>query len=307
MSSSDFLIEDGVLVMYHGPGGAVVIPEGVTEIGGFAFRGCTALIALTIPASLERIDGHAFHGCMNLERVEIAPGNRRFRVEDGLMIYVDGETVVFPLGRPANLVIPGSVTKIGDHAFQGCTHLTGVIFPDGLTELGCFAFFGCTGLTGVTIPAGVTDIGLYAFSGCTKLEQITLLGQPKIGQEAFPDSITVLAAQQLPLSAFLLPAHQRAAIRGFALRYTSGAELSEGYRADCLDYIKEQRNSLYPVALVFPALLHVMLAEQIIPQGDIPHLIDRAVEMGRPEVTAMLLEHQNANRNLQDPFKKFTL
>ena len=307
MSSSDFLIEDGVLVMYHGPGGAVVIPEGVTEIGGFAFRGCTALIALTIPASLERIDGHAFHGCMNLKRVEIAPGNRRFRVECGLVIDVDGETVVFPLGRPANLVIPGDVTKIGKNAFQGCTSLTGVTFPEGLTGIGHFAFACCTGLTEVTIPAGVKHIGLYAFSGCTKLEQITLLGQPEIGQEAFPDSITVLAAQQLPLSVFLLPAHQRAAIRGFALRYTSGAELSEGYRADCLDYIKEQRNSLYPVALVFPALLHVMLAEQIIPQGDIPHLIDRAVEMGRPEVTAMLLEHQNANRNLQDPFKKFTL
>ena len=307
MSSSDFLIEDGVLVMYHGPGGAVVIPESVTEIGGFAFRGCTALIALTIPASLERIDGHAFHGCMNLERVEIAPGNRRFRVEDGLMIYVDGETVVFPLGRPANLVIPGDVTKIGKNAFQGCTSLTGVIFPEGLTGIGCFAFACCTGLTGVTIPAGVKNIGLYAFSGCTKLEQITLLGQPEIGQEAFPDEVTVIEAQQLPLSAFLLPAHQRAAIRGFALRYTSGAELSEGYRADCIRYINEQRNTLYPVALTFPALLHVMLAEEIIPQGDIPYLIDRAIEIGRPEVIAMLLEHQNANRNLQDPFKKFTL
>lgn len=307
MSSSDFLIENGVLIKYNGPGGDVVLPESVTEIGGFAFHGCTGLTSLTIPAGVTRIDGHAFHGCTNWKRVEIAPGNRRFRVEDGLLIAADGETVVFPLGRPANIVIPGSATKIGAHAFQGCTSLTSVTFPEGLTGIGGFAFFGCTGLSAVTIPSGVTDIGLYAFSGCTALEEITLLGQPKIGQEAFPDGVTAIVAQQLPLSAFLLPAHQRAAIKGFALRYTSGAELPERYRADCLTYIAEQRNSLYPAALAFPALLHVMLAEQMVPKGDLPYLLDQAVAMGEPQVTAMLLEHQNRKRNIQDPFKQFTL
>lgn len=304
--NGDFVIENGVLLQYTGPGGDVSLPEGVTELGGFAFRGCTGLSGLTIPAGVERIDGHAFHGCVNLKRVEIAPENQHFCAEDGLVLSKDGGTVVFPLGRPANLAIPGSVTKIGDHAFQGCTSLTGVTFPDGLTEIGSFAFSGCTALTAVTLPAGVTHVGLYAFSGCAKLEQITLLGQPEIGPEAFPDTLPVLAARQLPLSVFLLPAHQRAAIRGFALRYASGAELSEGYRADCLDYIKEQRNSLYPVALTFPPLLHVMLAEGIVPTGDLPALIDRAVTTGNPEVTAMLLEYQNTEAK-QNPFQKFTL
>lgn len=307
MNSSDFFIEDGVLVRYHGPGGAVVLPESVTEIGGFAFRGCTGLTSLTIPAGVERIDGHAFQGCTDLISVEIAPRNRRFRVEDGLLIAADGETVVFLLGRPTSIVIPGSATKIGDNAFQGCTSLTSVTFPEGVTEIGGFAFFGCTGLSAVTIPAGVTDIGLYAFSGCTALEKITLLGQPKISQEAFPDGVTAIVAQQLPLSAFLLPAHKRASIRGFALRYTSGAELPERYRTDCLTYIAEQRNSLYPAALAFPALLHVMLAEQMVPKGDFPYLLDQAVAMGEPQITAMLLEHQNRKRNIQDPFKQFTL
>lgn len=307
MNSSDFFIENGVLVKYNGPGGNVVLPEGVTEIGGFAFRGCTSLTSLTIPASVTQIDGHAFHGCTDLTSVEIAPGNQRFRVEDGLVLAVDGNTVVFPLGRPTSIVIPGSATKIGAHAFQSCISLTSVTFPEGLTGIGCFAFFGCTGLSAITIPASVTDIGLYAFSGCTALEQITLLGQPEIGQEAFPDDVTAIVAEQLPLSAFLLPAHKRAAVKGFALRYTSGAELPQGYRADCLKYIQEQGKTLYPIALEVPALLHVMLAEHIVPKGDLPDLIDQAVTMGKPQVTAMLLEHQNSKMKKRDPLKKFTL
>ena len=38
--NQDFVIENGVLKEYNGPGGVVVIPEGVTEIDGGAFRGC---------------------------------------------------------------------------------------------------------------------------------------------------------------------------------------------------------------------------------------------------------------------------
>ena len=39
----DFVIENGVLTKYNGPGGDVTIPEGVTEIGSSAFDGCKKL------------------------------------------------------------------------------------------------------------------------------------------------------------------------------------------------------------------------------------------------------------------------
>ena len=41
--ANDFVIEDGVLKKYNGPGGDVVVPEGVTAIGANAFTGCTGL------------------------------------------------------------------------------------------------------------------------------------------------------------------------------------------------------------------------------------------------------------------------
>ena len=61
-NASDFLIEDGVLVKYVGPGGDVVIPEGVTHIERFVFSGCRSLISVTIPEGVTSIGDHAFSG-----------------------------------------------------------------------------------------------------------------------------------------------------------------------------------------------------------------------------------------------------
>lgn len=51
----DFVIKNGVLIKYRGPGGDVTIPECVTKIGRFAFDGCTSLTDITIPGSVREI------------------------------------------------------------------------------------------------------------------------------------------------------------------------------------------------------------------------------------------------------------
>lgn len=108
------------------------------------------------------------------------------------------------------LVIPDSykglpVTAIYEYGFWGCTGLTSIIIPDSVTHIGDAAFRGCTGLTTVTIGSGVTEIGGYAFVGCTGLTGITLPDSvTTIGSKAFsesgltsitiPDSVTSLDA-----------------------------------------------------------------------------------------------------------------
>ena len=64
------------------------------------------------------------------------------------------------------IIIPDSVTSIGDNAFAWCTGLTSVTIPNSVTSIGDEAFSGCSGLTSVTIPNSVTSIGDEAFSGC---------------------------------------------------------------------------------------------------------------------------------------------
>lgn len=51
----DFVIRNGVLIKYRGPGGDAAIPKGVTKIGRFALDGCASLTGITIPGSVREI------------------------------------------------------------------------------------------------------------------------------------------------------------------------------------------------------------------------------------------------------------
>ena len=66
----------------------------------------------------------------------------------------------------SSLVIPDSVTSIGDKAFYYSSALRSVVIPDGVTSIGIGAFIGCKSLKSLEIPDSVTSIGFGAFSYC---------------------------------------------------------------------------------------------------------------------------------------------
>ena len=73
-SESDFIIENGILKKYVGPGGAVVIPEGITGISDAAFSNCAKLTRATFPSSLKSIGKNAFWGCSRQKVISIPEG-----------------------------------------------------------------------------------------------------------------------------------------------------------------------------------------------------------------------------------------
>ena len=85
-----------------------------------------------------------------------------------------------------SIVIPNTVTFIGDYAFSTCTGLTGIELPGSLVSIGTGAFSGCIGFTRIDFPNSVNTIGNMAFSYCTSLTSLTIPSSViSIGNDAF--------------------------------------------------------------------------------------------------------------------------
>lgn len=85
-----------------------------------------------------------------------------------------------------SVVIPETVTSIGQYAFYGCTALASVNIPSGVTAINARTFYNCNSLASLDIPAGVTSIGSLAFCGCELLASLHIpAAVASIGESAF--------------------------------------------------------------------------------------------------------------------------
>ena len=152
----------------------VVIQEGVTSIGNFAFYNCSSLKSIEIPEGITSIGDYAFGYCSSLTSITIPYGVTS--IGDGTFQGCDSLT---------SINIPGSVTSIGNSAFYDCSSMTSINIPKSVTSIEKFAFYKCTGLTSITIPKSVTSIGEGAFDNCDKLPEITVSCDSTLAKDAF--------------------------------------------------------------------------------------------------------------------------
>ena len=173
----DFVIENGVLTKYNGPGGDVVIPDGVVEISSGAFSKCVRLTRVIIPECVIKIGGGAFFHCAKLTGIDIPES-----------VTEIGDNVFYGCTSLVRVKLPESLTKIPTRTFENCSSLTNISIP-GCTAMICSeAFKGCTSLESIHIPESVTEIGHEAFKGCTGLASINIPESiNKIGNNAFED------------------------------------------------------------------------------------------------------------------------
>ena len=175
---------------------SITIPNSVTSIGAYAFSNCYYLTNITIPNSVTSIENYAFRACSSLTSITIPDsvtsiGELAFYDCDSLTSITISNSVT-SIGERAfaycssltSITIPDSVTSIGEAAFAGCSSLTSITIPDSVTSIGEYAFQSCSSLTSITIPDSVTSIGWYAFSNCESLTSITI-----------PDSVTSIGSR----------------------------------------------------------------------------------------------------------------
>ena len=172
---------------------SVTIPDSVTEIGNCAFMSCQSLKSITIPKSVTKIGGSLFRHCTALENISVEEGNPVYHSDGNCIIETATKTLVFGCKTSA---IPddGSVTKIGDDAFF-FSSVESIVIPDTVTEIGDNAFTKCENLAEVSLgssikvigrqafaytavkyvnfPRSVREIGAGAFLSCTQLENLT--------------------------------------------------------------------------------------------------------------------------------------
>ena len=161
---------------------SIDVPDCVTNIGEYAFSGCSSLepkllvydkgtkcygwigdkkkcTDVVIPDGVTSIGNNALDGCSSLANIEIPEG-----------VTSIGYAAFSGCSNLASIDIPEGVTSIGGYAFKGCSSLASIDIPEGVTSIGYAAFSGCSSLASIDIPESVTSIGKYAFYGCTNLD-----------------------------------------------------------------------------------------------------------------------------------------
>ncbi|WP_155950179.1 leucine-rich repeat protein, partial [Prevotella sp. P6B4] len=128
----------------------LVIPNGVTTIGNYAFAGSEGFTSVTIPSSVTSIGENAFQGCSGLTSIVVESENSKYDSRDNCNAIIETVTNKLIAGCN-NTTIPSSVTSICDYAFYRCDGLVSITIPDNLTSIGDYAFSGCSGLTSVTV------------------------------------------------------------------------------------------------------------------------------------------------------------
>lgn len=164
----------------------IKVPEGITEIGDYAFEACSAATELSLPSTLKKIGKGAFSGDAMLEKIVIPDSVSS--IDDGAFLYcmkaesLTGGRGLKELGQFVFAGCEGLVTAdiggpelkaIPDRTFCNCRYLSSIKLPDSIGTVGKRAFARCSRLEKISFGPKLKSVGDYAFENCVGLRELT--------------------------------------------------------------------------------------------------------------------------------------
>ena len=155
----------------------VEIPDGVNEIGVFAFADCVSLERVTLSDDIKEIGMGAFYDCQNLkeiklpEKLEIIRNGAFLKCKSLTEIDILSDVRVIEEGAFSecssltNVQLPNTITEIKEKTFSDCINLKSIYLPDSLKIVGASAFYNCSSLSTVRMSEGIESVGENAFWG----------------------------------------------------------------------------------------------------------------------------------------------
>jgi len=187
---------------------SLTIGSSVTTIGQQAFRSCSSLTSLTIPNSVTSIGQGVFFECSGLTSLTIPNsviiigydafwGTPWYNNKPDGIVYINNVLYKYKGTMPSGTTIniQSGTISISPSAFSSCAGLTGaLIIPNSVTTIGDKAFGWCSGLTSLTIGSSIVSMGDMAFVLCNGLTSITskAVNPPQIVSNTFSSVPTTI-------------------------------------------------------------------------------------------------------------------
>lgn len=150
------------------------MPNSLTTIGSNAFKGCTGIKSFHFGKSLKSIGENALEG-INADTYSVHEENTMYSCVSGI-VYNKAKTEIayIPKTFPDVVTIPGTLNEIPEGIFSWHSNITTATIEEGIKDIPDNMFTNCQGLTSVSIPASVEYISLTAFDWCMALETIDI-------------------------------------------------------------------------------------------------------------------------------------
>ncbi|MCR5450729.1 MAG: leucine-rich repeat protein [Solobacterium sp.] len=158
----------------------VIVKDGVTSIGDYAFMGLSNVVTISLPDSIRYIGDHSIAHCST----QYTDVHNPFHLPDHLIYIGDYAFDSSSYLSFDSAELPQSLEYIGAYAFRYCYRLIGkLIIPEGITKIENYSFISCSGLTDIQLPPYLEEIGEGSFQYARNIKTIII-----------PDTVTRIEA-----------------------------------------------------------------------------------------------------------------